>query len=144
VVSGQRKGAVAIAWSPYNQPGFWLLRVAPGQNSRFAAFGPGGRAGAAPATLPSPPNSAGLRWSTWRRFDPSSSPSATRPSVQASASTNRPKNREQKWDFRGSWLYRRLAIFGTIGLEKAFFSKASYYVGLVRFRKVKRQRHNLK
>jgi len=34
--------------------------------------------------------------------------------------------------------------FGTIGLEKAFFSKASYYVGLVQFRKVKRQRHNLK
>jgi hypothetical protein len=84
------------------------------------------------------------RTGRWRRFDTSSSPSATRPSVQASASTNRPKNREQKWDFRGSWLYRRLAIFGTIGLEKAFFSKASYYVGLVRFRKVKRQRHNLK
>jgi hypothetical protein len=28
-----------------------------------------------PATQPSPPNSVGLRWSTWRRFDPSSSPS---------------------------------------------------------------------
>jgi hypothetical protein len=45
--------------------------------ARFAAFGPGGRAGAAPATLPSPSNSVGLRWSTWRRFDPSSSPSAS-------------------------------------------------------------------
>jgi hypothetical protein len=46
--------------------------------------------------------------------------------------------------FLGLWLYWRLRIFGTIGLEKAFFSKASYFVGLVRFRKVKRQRHNLK
>ncbi len=86
---------------------------------------------------------AGVLWSTWRRFDPSSSPSATRPSVQASASTNRPKIPKQKWGFRGSRLYWRLPIFGTIGLEKAFFSKASYFVGLVRFRKVKRQRHNL-
>jgi hypothetical protein len=87
---------------------------------------------------------AGVLWPTWRRFEPSPSPSATRPSVQASASTNRPKIPEQKWGFRGSWLYWRLPIFGTIGLEKAFFSKASYFVGLVRFRKVKRQRHNLK
>jgi hypothetical protein len=39
------------------------------------------------------------RWSTWRRFEPSSSPSATRPSVQASASTNRPKIPEQKVGF---------------------------------------------
>ncbi|SDJ57324.1 hypothetical protein SAMN05444171_1354 [Bradyrhizobium lablabi] len=85
-----------------------------------------------------------LRWATWIRFDPSSSPSATRPSVQASAATNKPKIPEQKWDFRGSWLYWRLPIFGTIGLENAFFSKASYFVGLVRFRKAKRQRHNLK
>jgi hypothetical protein len=56
----------------------------------------------------------------------------------------RAENPRAKVGFRGSWLYRRLAIFGTIGLEKAFFSKASYFVGLVRFRKVKRQRHNLK
>jgi hypothetical protein len=54
------------------------------------------------------------------------------------------ENPEQKRGFRGSWLYWRLPIFGAIGLEKAFFSKASYFVRLVRFRKVKRQRHNLK
>ncbi len=39
-------------------------------------------AGSAPATQPSPPNSVGLRWSTWRRFDPSSSPSARELVVQ--------------------------------------------------------------
>ena len=87
---------------------------------------------------------ARVRWATWRRFDPSSSPSATRPSVQTSASKNRPKNPEQKWGFRGLWLYWRSAIFGTIGLEKALFSKASYCVGLVRLRKMKRQRYNWK
>jgi hypothetical protein len=31
--------------SPYNQPEFWLLRAAPGQNGRFAALGPGGGLG---------------------------------------------------------------------------------------------------
>jgi hypothetical protein len=41
-------------------------------------------AGSAPATQPSPPNSVGLRWSTWRRFDPSSSPSASLPKVVCS------------------------------------------------------------
>jgi hypothetical protein len=48
VVRGQRKGTVAIAcwWSPYNQAEFWLLRDSPGQNGRFAALDPGGRAGA--------------------------------------------------------------------------------------------------
>jgi hypothetical protein len=57
-------------------------------------------------------------------------------------SKNRPKNPEQKWGFGGLWLYRRSAIFGAIGLEKAFFSRASYYVGLVRLRKMRRQRYN--
>jgi hypothetical protein len=93
--------------------------------------------------IPGPPGSPRLLWGTRRRFDPSSSPSATRSSVQASASTNRLKIPEQKWGFRGSWLYLRLPICGTVSLEKAFFSKASYFVGSVRFRKVKRQRHNL-
>jgi type I restriction enzyme R subunit len=58
--------------------------------------------------------------------------------------TNWPKIPEQKWGLRGSRLCRRLPVFGTIGLETAFFSKASYFVGLVRFRKVRRQRHNMK
>jgi hypothetical protein len=78
VARGQRKGAVAIALlvvAPTASPNFGC-KAAPGQNGRFAAFGPG-RAGPARATLPSPPNSAGLRWSTRRRFDSSSSPSAT-------------------------------------------------------------------
>ena len=53
MVGGQRKVAVAIAcwWSTYNQPKFWLLRAAPGQNGRFATFGPGGRAGVARVDL---------------------------------------------------------------------------------------------
>jgi len=33
----------------YNQPGFWLLRAAAGQNGRFAAFGSG--EGGAPCDL---------------------------------------------------------------------------------------------
>src|ERR1700731_53967 len=86
----------------------------------------------------------GLSRERYRTVSSNPTLSATRPSVQASASTNRPKIPEQKWGFRGSRLYRRLPIFGRIGLETAFFSKASYFVGLVRFRKVKRQRHNLK
>jgi hypothetical protein len=46
VVGGQRKVAVAIAcwWSPYNQPGFWLLRAAPGAEWPFRSLGSGGRA----------------------------------------------------------------------------------------------------
>jgi hypothetical protein len=49
VVRGQRKGAVAIAcwWSPYNQPELTAKGAAPGQNGRFAAFGPGGGLGRA-------------------------------------------------------------------------------------------------
>ena len=35
-----------------------------------AAFDPEGGLEGARATQPSPPNSVGLRWSTWRRFDP--------------------------------------------------------------------------
>jgi len=56
VVRGERKRAVAIAcwWSPYNQPGFWLLNAAPGQNGRFAAFGPGGWGPACDLVRPTP------------------------------------------------------------------------------------------
>ena len=52
MVGGQRKGAVAIACVVALQPARILAaKGCPGQNGRFAAFGPGGRAGAAPATL---------------------------------------------------------------------------------------------
>jgi hypothetical protein len=42
VVGGQRNVAVAIVcwWSPYSQPGFWLLTVPSRQNGCFAAFDP--------------------------------------------------------------------------------------------------------
>jgi hypothetical protein len=51
----------------------WILAAKshPGQNGRFAASGD-------PWDLAQPAQLRGLRWSTWRRFDPSSSPSASK------------------------------------------------------------------
>jgi hypothetical protein len=68
--------AIVCWWSPYSQPGSRLLTVASRAEWPFRGLRSGGRAGGVPATQPSPTNSVGLRWSTWRRFDPSSSPSA--------------------------------------------------------------------
>jgi hypothetical protein len=77
-------------WSAEARSGNSLLVVAlqparilaakgrPRADDRFAALGSAERSGAPPATSPSPPNSVGLRWSTRRRFDPSSSPSASK------------------------------------------------------------------
>ena len=61
MVGGQRKVAVAIVcwWSPNSQPGFWLLTVASRAEWPFRSLRSGGRAGSAPATPPSPPNSVG-------------------------------------------------------------------------------------
>jgi hypothetical protein len=54
--------ATACWWSPpYNLPGFWLLKAAPGRMAVSQPFGSGGGVGGAPATLPSPPSSVGLR-----------------------------------------------------------------------------------
>jgi hypothetical protein len=48
-----------------------------------------------------------------------------------------------KWSFRELQLYLRLRNYVILGPETAFFSKASYFVILVQFRKVKRQSNNL-
>jgi hypothetical protein len=71
---------------------------------------------------------AGVLWPTWRRFDPSSSPSASFPRAPVSTSTVRPKIPQQSGAFYRSRLYLRLPIGGTFGSETAFFSRASYFV----------------
>jgi hypothetical protein len=73
----------------------------------------------------------GLRRGTWRRFDPSSSPSANDPRAQISTSINRPKISQQSGVFRELQLYWRLPSCGIFGSETAFFSRASDYVDLV-------------
>jgi hypothetical protein len=80
---------VAVGWPP-GEEGF----LGPVQPPRPVSDGPplGCCKQPPPAAfsgnLRSPPGSPRLLWVTRRRFDPSCSPSATRPSVQASASTS--------------------------------------------------------
>ena len=71
--------AVAIAcwWSPYNQPGFWRLRAAPGQNGRFAAFGiRGGRLGARLRPYPVRPTPWAYDGAPASHYDPSETSTA--------------------------------------------------------------------
>jgi hypothetical protein len=100
----------------------------PGQNGRFAASGEGW---VRPWDLAQPAQLRGLRWSTWRRFDRSSSPSANDTGSLISPPMNEPKNLTTKRGFS-----RVAAILETADLqyfrsETELFSRAAYFVFLV-------------
>jgi hypothetical protein len=76
---------------------------------------------------------AGLPWPTWRRFDPSSSPSATALGSQLSSAVDEPQNSQQTETFQvndRTGDYRR---DGNLRRETTFFSEASYFAVLVQF-----------
>jgi hypothetical protein len=80
---------------------------------------------------------------TWRRLDPSSSPSANDPRISISLPMDRPKISQQSGAFQQLRLYLRLPSCAFLGAETAFFSRASYFVYLVQFGKVKGESNNL-
>src|SRR5882724_10168933 len=76
---------------------------------------------------------AGLPWPTWRRFDPSSSPSASDQGSLLSSSVDPPQNPQQTETFWVTDRTRDCRRDVNLRLETTFFSKASYFVILVQF-----------
>jgi hypothetical protein len=85
------------------------------------------------------PEYSPLPWATRRRFDPSSSPSATELGSQPLGLVDLAQNTQQTETFSYKDRTGDCRRDGNLLLETAFFSKASYYVILVQFRKVKRE-----
>src|SRR5712671_5532957 len=76
---------------------------------------------------------AGVLRLTWRRFDPSSSPSAIDLGSLLSSAVDQPQNPQQTATFQvndRTGDYRR---DGNLRRETTFFSKASYFAVLVQF-----------
>ena len=95
-----------------------------------------------PPLEPCPLGPSGLLWTSRRRFDPSSSPSATYGDHAISPSMDRPIS-QQSGAFRELRLYWRLPSCCFFGPETAFFSRASYFDILVQFRKMNGRSDNL-
>jgi len=86
---------------------------------------------------------AGARWTvvyfqvrrfTWRRFDPSSSPSASYFAPKTARAMDGLEIPQQSRAFLEYELYRRLATSSVFGVETAVFSRASYFVLLVQLK----------
>jgi hypothetical protein len=82
---------------------------------------------------PRPPELAGAPWPTWRRFDPSSSPSAIDLGNPLSNSVDQPQNAQQIETFWVNDRTRDCRRDDNLRLETTFFSKASYFAVLVQF-----------
>jgi hypothetical protein len=74
---------------------------------------------------------AGVLWPTWRRFDPSSSPSAIDLGSLLSSAVNLPQNPQQTEIFQVNDCTGDYRRDGNLRLETTFFSKASYFAVLV-------------
>ena len=69
----------------------------------------------------------------WRRFDPSSSPSAIDLGSLLSSAFDQPQNPQQTETFQANDRTRDYRRDGNLRLETTFFSKASYFAVLVQF-----------
>jgi hypothetical protein len=87
---------------------------------------------------------ARVRWNTRRRFDPSSSPSATSPSAPITPPNEWTDNFQLKWDFRELRLYLRSPRHIDVVSETAFFCEASYFVISVWFKGVLGESNNFR